>query len=506
MKSTRMPSTFRRGGVVAGAVTLALVALAGCAAEAQAPNVPDDGGTLRAAFTGGGANETLNYLKGPTALDYVRARLVHAPLCELDPAADDGVAYGVLESIEVADDLGTYTLRVRDGISFTDGAALTSADVLYSLRAPMVLEGLPFTQVVARGFDLDAGTAPDASTVVLPTLSPIADGRSLICQSMLAIQDGTTEFTADTPSSGPFTVAAFEPGQSTLLERNDDYYGDAPSLAAIELVSIADGTAQASALRQGQVDYISGMTPAQAQTLDGVDGIRVSASEAPYLSYLSFTMNTAVAPFDDPRVREAFKLAIDRQRILDNVYYGRGAIGNDIPALGFASYDTSIPQREYDPDRARDLIAQAGADGASVELTVGPELAGMVETGTLIVEDLRAVGIDATLRELPVGQLFADYPAYLALPFRAGYTPPALFEPNHTPGTFGEVDVLVQTARSATDAEERITASHRAQRMLWETGNQIAPVFVPVVSAARDGVTGVRDLQFPDLSQVVLTD
>ncbi|MCL3861702.1 ABC transporter substrate-binding protein [Actinotalea sp. K2] len=462
------------------------------------------GGALRAAFAGG-STETLNYLKGPTALDYVRARLVHAPLCELDPSAPEGVAYGVVEQIDVSEDLAQYTLHIRDGVTFTDGTALSAQDVLYSLRAPVLLEGLPFTRLVARSFDLDAATVTDPSTVVLPTLAPVADGRELICQSMLAIKDGTTEFTPQTPSSGPFTIAAFEPGQSTLLERNDDFYGPAPTLDEIALVSIADGTARVNALRQGQVDYVSGLSPAQAQTLEGESEVTVVTSDLPYASYQFFSMNLDVEPFADPRVREAFKLAVNREQIIENVYFGHAFEGNDVPALGFRSYDTTLEQRAYDPDRARELLADAGQEGMSVELTAGPELPGMVETATLLVEDLKAVGVDATLRELAPGQLFADYPAYLALPFKVGYSPPALFEPNYTPGTFPEVDVLVQTARSAPTAQERLEASHAAQRLLWEQGNQIAPVFVPAISAASTAVGGVRELQFPDLSQATVT-
>ncbi len=429
---------------------------------------------------------------------------MHAPLCELAPGTPDGVAYGVVESMTMSADRSTYTLRVRNGITFTDGSPLTSADVLYSLRAPVALKGLPFTMLVARNFALDAATAPDASTVVLPATRPIADGREIICQSMLAIKDGTTAFTPQTPSSGPFTISAFEPGQSTLLERNPRFYGKAPAVKQIELLSIADGTARLNALRQGQVDYVSGLTPALAQSLAGQRGLKVTASKPPYVSYMPFTMNTAVAPFTDPRVREAVKLAVNRQRIRDNVYYGLGEIGNDVPALGFASYDTGLPLRRYDPDRAKQLLAEAGAADASVELTVGPELPGMVETATLIAQDLTAVGMRVTLRELPAGQLFADYKAWLALPFKAGYTPPALFEVNHAPGTFPDVDALVVTARSAATPEERLTASHQAQRSLWEKGNQVAPVFVPNISAASDKVSGVRELQFPDLSQAVL--
>jgi peptide/nickel transport system substrate-binding protein len=203
-------------------------------------------------------------------------------------------------------------------------------------------------------------------------------------------------------------------------------------------------------------------------------------------------------------VRRAFRLAVDRQAIVDTVYFGRAEIGNDVPALGFPSYDTGLEQRSYDPDEAKALLREAGHDGMSIKLTAGPELPGMVETATLIVENLRAVGVKASLDELPAGQLFADYEAYQRLPFAAGYNPPAPFEANHTPGTFPDIDKLVATARSAPAEGDREAASHKAQGLLWEKGNEIIPVFVPTVNAHTDKVSGVRSLQFPDLSAAEL--
>jgi len=496
------------------ATTAALVAIAmtaavsGCASSPASSADATTGGTLRAAFPGGGASETLDYLVGPTALDYVRARLVHAPFCELDASAADGVAYGALSSIDVSPDLSSYTLHVRPDVPFTDGSTLTAADVIYSLRAPGLLHGLPFTQIVARDLDVDAATAVDDLTVTLPTRHPVADGRQLICQSMLAIKDGTTEFTPTTPSSGPFTISGFEAGRSTVLKRNPTFYGTAlgtgPTLDSIELLSVADATAREDALRQGQVDYASGLAPAQAEELTGASGITVSTSGLPYASSLQFLMNPAFAPFADERVREAFKLAIDRQQIVDTVYFGHAFAGDDVPGLGFPDYDTTLPTREHDPARAKALLAEAGQSGMSVTLTAGPELPGMVETATLIVQDLRAIGVDATLSELPAGQLYADYAAYQKLPFAAGYTPPALFEPNHVPGALPEADALVAQARSAATPEARLAASHQAQQIIWAKGYTIAPVFVPSISAQSDGVSGVRELQFPDLSRATV--
>jgi peptide/nickel transport system substrate-binding protein len=492
----------------AGLVTV----LPGCSPATRAdpaPNVTSSaGGLLRAAFAGGGSSETLNYFIGPTALDYVRARLVHGALGAIDTSQPDGVRYGVLESIDISDDLSTYTLHVRPGITFTDGSKLTAADILYSLRAPQIFKGLPFTQIVTRNFDLDRAAAEGELTVTLPALKPIADGRLLLCQSMLAIKAGTTAFTPDTPSCGPFTISRFEPGQGVLLVRNPGYFGaaigDAPSLAEIQLLSVPDGQARVNALKGGQADFISGVGPVTARTLDSASGFVVTASELPYASYLQFTMNLGFGPFKDVRVRQAFKLAVDRQAIVDTVYFGRAHVGNDVPALGFPNYNTELEQRAHDPGHAKALLAESGHSGMAVGLTVGPELPGMVETATLIVENLRAVGVKATLNELPAGQLFADYEAYRKLPFAAGYNPPAPFEPNFVPGSFPDIDALVAKARGAATQEKRTEASHRAQRLLWEKGNQIGPVFVPGIDAHTSAVRGVRSLQFPDLTAATI--
>ncbi|OCC14049.1 ABC transporter substrate-binding protein [Streptomyces sp. PTY087I2] len=500
-----MSSFNRRSFLGLGALTAAGLTgfLAACSSGSSGGQ--GEGGTVRAAFAGGGSSETLNYFVGPTALDFVRARLVHGALGAVDPKRPDGVEYGVLETIDVSDDLTTYTLRLRDGLTFTDGSPLTSADLLYSLSAPDTLQGLPFTRIVGRSFDLKSAKVEDELTVRLPARTPIADGRLLLCQSMLAIKDGTTDFTPDTPSCGPFVIHSYEPGRQTVLRRNPKYAApdaEAISLKEIQLLSIGDAEARVNALRGGQVEFVNAVSPTAARTLAKAKGFEVSAGKPPYVSNLRYVMNLQHKPFKDERVRSAFRLAVDREAIVRSVYFGRAYLGNDVPALGFATYNKDLEQRAQDVERAKALLREAGYDGMSIELTVGPELTGMVETATLIIENLRSIGVDASLKELPAGQLYADFEAYQKLPFAAGYNPPAPFEPNHVPGNFPDVDKLVATARSATEQAERASASADAQRLLWEKGNEIIPVFVPTVDVHVETMSGVRHLQFPDLSAV----
>lgn len=489
--------------------------------EAAPPNPgsgqPRSGGTLRAAFRGGGAAETLNFLKGPTGSDYVRAKAMHGALGALDPSRPDGVRYGVLEAIEINSDLSEYTLRVRQGVVFTDGSPLTARDVLYSLRAPVILGALPFLLPPSKNFDLDRATVADDRTLVLPTRRPFADGRLLLCQSSLAIKEGTSSFTVGMPTCGPFRLTDFQPGQGSQLVRHDGYYGrglaEGPYLDGLELRSIADSKARVNALTGGQVDYVDEIDLVTARTLEG--RFAVTQSEPPFATELSFVLKMNQPPFDDVRIRRAFKLAINRQAMVDTALFGRGVVGNDLSSLGFSDYAKEIAQRPYDPDQARALLRDAGAERLAVTLTTGPETVGMVEIATLFVENLKEVGVQGTLQELPPGQLYADFPRYLGLSFAGSFSPPvpALlnYESNKSsasPSTFGfvrpDLDELVGRARGASTPEARRQATVEAQRIMWEDGNRIVPVFRPFVNGQSRAVQGVTYEPFVNFSGVSL--
>ncbi|AJE43695.1 ABC transporter substrate-binding protein [Streptomyces nodosus] len=516
----------RRGA--AGAVALAVGPglLAACSTDEPRPDhkpgpgsSPRSGGTLRAAFVGGGASETLDFFNGPSALDLVRARAWHGTLGNLDPSGPDGVRYGVLEGIDISDDLSAYTLHVRPGVRFTDGSELTSADILHSLGALAARSKLPVYRLAAANFDLARAKADGDLKVVLPTLRPIADGRMILCQgNFLVVKDGTRNFRKGMPSCGPFRLTEFTAGQGAAFERYDDHYGHVPLLDGLELRSIADSTARAGALTSGEIDFAHDLSPVTARTLAGDAKVELVPTKSPYLVGLSFQMNMSVKPFDDPRVREAFKLAVDREAMVRTVFYGNAEVGNDLPSIGFPDYAESLPQRAHDPKRARELLREAGADGMKVRLTTGPETPGMVEMATLFVEDLKKVGVQASVRELPPGQLYADFPAYAALPLAGSYQMPipalSIYQMNTaggSPSAFGwkesATDALVAKARAESDRARAKKLGTQAQRTRWEKGNQVLPVFKPNLNAQATRVDGIQDdlfEQFPGFSRASL--
>ncbi|RSM86167.1 ABC transporter substrate-binding protein, partial [Streptomyces sp. WAC 01420] len=189
----------RRGAAAAGVLAVGPGLLAACStdetgadAKAGGGSSSRSGGTLRAAFVGGGAAESLDFFNGPSALDLVRARAWHGTLGNLDPSGPDGVRYGVLKGIDISDDLSAYTLHVRPGVRFTDGSTLTAADVLHSLSGLAARSKLPVYRLAAANFDLAHARAEGDLKVVLPTLRPIADGRMILCQgNFLVVKDGT---------------------------------------------------------------------------------------------------------------------------------------------------------------------------------------------------------------------------------------------------------------------------------------------------------------------------
>ncbi|MGJ6968549.1 ABC transporter substrate-binding protein [Streptosporangium sp. G11] len=522
----------RQGALTAVALAAGPSLITACSADGStaspktgaASGTPRTGGTLRAAFVGGGASETLDFFNGPTPMDLVRARAWHATLGNLDPAAEDGVRYGVLEGIDVSEDLSTYTLRLRRDVRFTDGSTLTSADVLHSLATLAAGSTLPVYRMASLNFDLARAKADGDLKVILPTVRPIADGRLILCQgNFLVVKDGTKQFATGMPTCGPFTLTEFTAGQGAAFTRNDDYYGAAlgqgPRLAGLELRSIADSDARAGALTSGEVDFVHDLSPVTARTLSAHEKFDLVSSKSPYLVGLSFRMNMNVKPFDDERVREAFKLAADREAMVRTVFYGNATVGNDLPSMGFPDYVQGLAQRAHDPDKARSLLRAAGAEGMEIVLTTGPETPGMVEVATLYVEDLKKIGVKASLKELPAGQLFADFAAYTQLPLAASYQVPVPALSTYQIGTAGgapsafgwkrpDVDALVSKSRAQSDPAEAKRIGSEAQKEQWEDGNTVLPVFKPYVNAQAKGVTGIQDdlfEQFPGFSRAALT-
>lgn len=207
--------------------------------------------------------------------------------------------------------------------------------------------------------------------------------------------------------SGPFKLESFTPGLSSVLVANEYWYGyDDTYLERVELLNFNDTDALINALLSSQVDAIAQIPLALVEVINADERMSILNSETGM--WLPFTMRVDRAPFDDPKVRQAFRLVVDREQMIEQVLSGFGTLGNDMFGPLSENYP-DFPQRTQDIPRAKELLAEAGyPDGLEVELVTAPIQAGAVESAQVFAQQAAAAGITVNLRRVDVTTFFGD--------------------------------------------------------------------------------------------------
>lgn len=265
-------------------------------------------------------------------------------------------------------DATEWTLILREGVTFHDGSTFGSEDVVYSLERVLDPEmDSPARSAIAM---INKVEAIDGKTVKLTLNNSFADLPLLLMDYRLRmIPEGSGDTIATTGiGTGPFKLVSFDAEGTTKLAANMDYFEGAPGVAEMEIIGITDGQARLQALLGGQIDMERGITAQQSVMLKGSD--RFNIQTIPTGNWRGLVFRTDVAPFDDPRVRKALRLAADRQGMIDLVMGGGAVVACDSPVGPRDQYraDISCPQ---DVDQAKALLAEAGfADGIDIDVHV----------------------------------------------------------------------------------------------------------------------------------------
>jgi peptide/nickel transport system substrate-binding protein len=477
-------------------------------AAAKASATPRKGGKLRAAFIGGSAESTDPTLAANVGVDYVRARLVWDTLGELDGGKP---VWRLAESVEPNADATQWTVRIRKGVTFSDGRPLTADDVLFSLRT-LVQKRSPQGGFITH-LDLKKARAKDARTVELPLT--MADGffDLALAHSMFVFPDGTKNF-AKAPGSGPYVLKKWQAGRSSVLAPREDYWdaaGGGPYLDELELLSVTDAAARLSGLKAGQFEYACGLALTAVRTERGNDALRIELPPKDLWVDLSLPMNLGLKPFTDERVVRAVKLALDRESLVRTVTLGQGEVGNDLVGAHQPYFDDGIAQTAYDPERARKLLAEAGADGLSLRIRTSNYDYGTEESATAIVPMLAKAGIRATLDKVPAADYYSDFKTILSTPVQT-----AAYHPNPLPlmirtyygsaapfpitgtGDAAKVDPLIAAMNRATGEQQRAARMADLQEYLHDQGGEALFARVPTVSGAAAKAHGIKARGYAD--------
>ncbi len=362
---------------------------------------PGGGGWLSVGATGTTTDE-FNPFVSRSMADRIG---IHAVYDSLAFTVGSDVKLGIAESITPNEDGSEWTIVLKEA-TFHDGSPVRPEDVVYSLRTLADPEQSPYWSRFFGAVDADDITIPPASpddpdvlsttTLVVALREPRGDflDHTLAIISVVAPEDSIGG--EEAIGSGPFRLVSYEPGEKVRLARNVDYWDDRlPLIGGFDVVVINDHDKRFAALKAGRVDFILGMTPADARAEADNEDILLQPDHDGKVSARSFVMNTALAPFDNPDVVRAFKLAIDRQELLDDALFGLGEIGNDLVGKDLPGYNDSLPQTERDIEEARRLFEDAGV--AELTMRTYEVVPGTLAAAKLLATQLAEVGVTLTL-------------------------------------------------------------------------------------------------------------
>src|SRR5687767_8122375 len=388
-------------------------AVPGPAATGAQGGQPKKGGTLVLARAGEVTN--LDPHKVPAFTSARVFELVYSYWMRLDENL--GVQPELAESMPVTSADGKQvTIKLRKGVKFHNGDALTSADVKYTLDRIIN----PATAAVARSFfgDVATVTAPDDSTVVLDLKAPnaaliayLAHPNTGIVSKKIGEANADLAKKETAIGSGPFKLAEWVPDNFMRLEANRDYYvSGQPYLDGVRINVVPDETGLAAALRTKAADMAIVVNAQVARTLRGESSVTLSAK--PSLSYNLLFVNTARKPFDNLKVRQAIAYAIDRKAIIDAVAFGEGEIAGPVaPALANYALPTSqYPLYTRDVAKAKQLLQEANVGPISFTmLTQTTEPAYAKAIAELVQAQLAEIGVQMKIETLEFTQWVARW-------------------------------------------------------------------------------------------------
>ncbi|THG30642.1 ABC transporter substrate-binding protein [Naasia lichenicola] len=402
-----------RLGIPLGAAALAAaLLLSGCSSSGTSSTGSGsgaivDGGDLRAALSG-----EPDVLDPATSSIYTGAQVYEGIFSKLIDLDESGEFVPDLATKWEQTDPTTWTFTLVDNATFHNGEKFTSADVVYTFDR--ILN--PDTASAYAGLyeQIDSVEAVDDTTVVFhlkapfgPFLTNLATNGEIVNQKAIESTDPARE----PVGTGPFIFVEWVQGDHITVKKNPDYFkADKPHLDTITFSFLANDQSRIDALSAGEIDWSDAVPLQQVSTLSKDSRFTyVTSATAGIPDFLA--LNTTVAPFDDPLVRQAVALAISRDDIKDVAYLGTGEDGLEEVPTGSSWYDDSnIFGAETDVDKAKDLLAQAGyPDGLSVEYLGLSDYPELLKTGQVIRDELKAIGIDMTINAVDVSAWYDDY-------------------------------------------------------------------------------------------------
>lgn len=435
-----------------------------------------------------------------SSLDLIK--VVYERLVEFDDAGEPQPM--LAESWEMPDDL-TYVFTLRQGVTFHNGKPLTAEDVKYTFER--IMDEATASPRAAQFTSIDEIEATDERTVTFRLNAPFGPFLATLDLNFSSIvpNDPSIDLQTTMVGTGPFMLDSWEQDTETVLVAFADYWlPDEPMVSTVRYRILQEESSRLAAIRTGEIHLTAIADPLTVQAAADSEGVQVIEHDT--TDYYLLGLNTAEAPFDDVRVRQALSLAIDRQAIVDVVFFGSGQVtGPIVPTLGeWAQPIEQLPNYTVDRERAQALLEEAGASDLSFTILVGSLYQEFTNIALVIQDQLAEIGVTVELEQVEWGTFIdrwiaRDFQSFVSFNSGSGDPDAALYSAFTTEGGTNayqfsdeEVDRLLDSGRTTTSAEDRKSIYENVEVALAEAAPAIFICTRVGYFAIRDGVRGFQ--------------
>ena len=399
----------------------------------------------------------------------------------------------------ISDDGLEYIFNLREGVTFHDGTPFNAEAVKFNFDR-MLDESHPFASTgpfpLAFFFSsIDNVEVVDDLTVKFtlneafaPLMSNLASPSGLIV-SPAAVEQHGADYGRNPVGTGPFKFEEWQSNTRVVVSRNEDYWDGPAPLEAVIFRPIVDANTRVAEMLSGGIDVLLETPPDNVAQFRDDPSFQLKEAVGPHVWYVM--LNAKEGPFADKLVRQAVNYAVNKDSLVTDVLQGTADVsaGPIPPAFNWA-YNEDVEPYPYDPDRARELLAEAGVEGASLTFLVTEGGSGMLDPvpmGTAIQADLAAVGLDVEIKTYEWNTFLSEVNPGLegkadmaemawmttdpdTLPFltlrTAAFPEQGGFNSSYYSNP--EVDALLDQARVSTDPEERGELYRQVQALVHE--------------------------------------
>lgn len=396
-----------QGAIAAGAFATLGPVLSACGSSSSgggsSPSSaagPKKGGHIRSGIGGGSAKDTLDAHIPTSEVQIGLQWQLYDSLLGWDQ--NHHLVNLLAESYTPNADGTKHTIKLKSGLQFHNGKSVTADDVVYSFQRILNPKTVATGASSLTGLKATGIKKIDDLTVTFELDSP-----NVIFYESLAYYPNAIVPVGYDPKgmtgaigTGPWKVTSYQAGQQAEFAANTNYWGTGPYADQLTMIEFADPTAKLNALIGGTVDHVTLLASAQASVVNGNPAMQLLQAKSG--SWDPFTMRIDQKPFDDVRVRQAFRLIVDREQMIQQAKGGYAWQGNDMYAPYDPGYPKDVAPRNADVAQAKSLLKQAGySGGLTVQLTTSTAVgAGDVDAAQVFAQQAKAAGVTVKINQV----------------------------------------------------------------------------------------------------------